>query len=210
MEEILFCYNNKIEIETEEGRYKSTIQEIGEDYFGMNIPILNGKYLPLPNGAEVDALYYLGRDVYKFTTKVVGTKMDNKILIIVLNKPTRYEKVQRRNYARANTLANVTYARKIGENYEYFQGVMLDLSGGGARLHVYKKLRPGETIVISVPVNDEVFKLKAQVVRIENEVDQECTVGLSFIDVERIQREKLIKYVFNVMREQMQRSSKGE
>ncbi|MGE5628546.1 MAG: flagellar brake protein [Solirubrobacterales bacterium] len=210
MDEILFCYNNKIEIDTKEGRYKSTIQEIGEDYIGISIPILNGKYLPLPNGSEVDAFYYLGRDVYEFSTTVVGTKMDNKILIIVLNKPTSYEKVQRRNFARATTLTNVTYARKIGENYENFQGVMLDLSGGGARLHVYQKLRPGETILVYVPINDEIFNFKSQVIRIENQVDQECTVGLCFIDVEKAQREKLIKYVFNIMREQMQRSSKGE
>lgn len=209
MDEIQFHYNNKIEIDTEEGFYKSSIQEIGDDYIGISIPVLEGKYLTLPTDKEVHVLYYLEKDVYNFTTTVVGTKID-KILIIVLRKPKSYLKMQRRNYARAATLENVSYAVKDGAEHKYHDALMLDLSGGGARIHVKNKLRYGEVIIICVPLKDESITVKAQVIRIDSQRDNESTVGLSFIDVDKTNREKIIKHVFNVMREQMQRSSKGE
>lgn len=208
-EEILFYYNNKIEIDKDNILYKSSIQEIGDDYIGISIPVNSGQYLAMPNDTDVDVLYYLDRDVYKFRTKVIGTKMD-KILIVVLKKPDTYIKVQRRNYARAGTLTNITYARQEGKDYKYYDAVMLDLSGGGARLHVTRKLRFGEVIIISIPLKDEDITVKAQIIRIEDEKNENTCIGVCFVDIDKGDREKIIKHVFNLMREQMQRSVKGD
>lgn len=208
-EEIQFNYNNKVEIDWDNVLYKSSIQEIGDDYIGISIPVNNGQYLPMPNDTLVDVLYYLDRDVYKFKTTVLGTKMD-KILIVVLKKPGSFKKVQRRNYARASTLSNITYARKEGSEYKYYDAVMLDLSGGGARIHVSKKLRYGEVIILSIPLKDEDITVKGQIIRIEDEKSESSSIGVCFREIEKGDREKIIRHVFNIMREQMQRSAKGD
>jgi len=208
-DEIRFYYNNKVEIDTEDGLYKSTIQEIGNDYFGISIPMNSGKYLTLPKDKMVEVLYYLDRDVYKFKSKVIGTKIE-KILVIVLEKPSRYKKVQRRNYARASMLINVSFAMREEKEYKYYAALMLDLSGGGARIRTKNKMEPGEMLIISIPLKDENITVKGQVVRIENDRNDNASIEIYFIDIEESVREKIIKHVFNIMREQRQKSAKGD
>lgn len=213
LEDIHFHYNNKIELDTEDGIYKSTIQDSGEDYFGISIPMKEGKYELLPNDKKVDVIYYDGNDVYKFRTVVIGRKIE-KLMIILLKKPEKYIKAQRRNFARAFMMTKISFAKTKalgkGNEYEFIDATMLDISGGGMRFRVKKIMHEGEIIIIKIPVKDEDLVVRGQVIRVIQDRNNSASVGITFMDIEERVREKLIKHVFNIMREQRQRSAKGD
>ena len=52
-----FLVNQRIEIEMEDGIYKSNIQDITDEYIGISIPVNEGKYVPLRKDEKVICHY---------------------------------------------------------------------------------------------------------------------------------------------------------
>jgi c-di-GMP-binding flagellar brake protein YcgR len=218
-----FLINQKVEIEMEDGMYKSNIQDVTDEYIGISIPVNDGKYVPLRKGEKVIGLYYFNKDIYKFETVVIGRKVD-RLLIIMLKKPEKIVMFQRRNFARVPFMVNICCAlvennnklQNIGNNQiEFFDAYTLDISGGGMRLAIDRKLEGkihfGSILMITIPIESENLTLKGKVIRVENDrKNPKIIYGLSFIDLDRLARECIIRLVFKVMREQMKNGAKGE
>lgn len=220
---IVFEVNKKIEIEFEDGIYKSIIQDITDEYIGISIPVNNGQYLPLRKGERVNAIYYIGNDVYKFSTVVIDRKIE-KILLIMLKMPDKVHKVQRRGFVRVPLMLNVYCAtvfqdkniQNINNNQiEFFEAYSLDISGGGMRVAVdrkfEKKVNYGDILLVTIPLPQENLTVRGKVVRIENDKKvPKFICGLSFIDLDQKTRETIIGLVFATMREQMKKGAKGD
>lgn len=218
-----FLINSKIEIEYNYDSYKSNIQDITDEYLGISIPVSDGKYLPLARGEKVTAVYYYGKDVYRFDTIVIGRKIE-KILIIMLKKPEKIIMVQRRNFARVPLMINVCCALMcnakniytIGDNQiEFFDAYTLDISGGGMRVAIdrkyEKKIQRGNMLMVTIPLGNENVTIQGKIVRVENDrKNPKIICGLSFLDLDRRVRETIIKAVFNTMRDQMRKGAKEE
>ena len=106
-----FKINNRMEIEWDDGYYKSIIQDINEDTIYINLPVNEGKYLPLNYNDKVTVFYFDGEKIFKFRTIVTGRKVD-KILLIALKKPEKVNRIQRRNFVRISLILK-TYAALI-------------------------------------------------------------------------------------------------
>lgn len=218
-----FLINNKIEIEYNDDSYKSNIQDITDEYLGISIPVSDGKYLPLAKGERVTAIYYYGKDIYRFDTIVIGRKIE-KILVIMLRKPEKVTVIQRRNFARVPLMMNVCCALlcnekniyTIGDNQiEFFDAYTLDISGGGMRVAIdrkyEKKMQRGNMLMVTIPLGDENVTIQGKIVRVENDrKNPKIICGLNFIDLDRKVREIIIKMVFNAMRDQMRKGAKEE
>lgn len=218
-----FLVNQKIEIEMEDGIYKSNIQDITDEYIGISIPVNEGKYVPLRRGEKVICLYYYNKDIYRFETIVSGRKID-KLLIIMLKKPEKVVMYQRRNFARVPLMVNIYCGilenskkiENIGNNQiEFFDAYSLDISGGGLRLAIdrkfEKRLNLGSMLMMTIPFDDENLTIKGKIVRVENDrKNPKIIYGLSFVDLDRLTRESIIRLVFKTMREQMKKGAKGE
>ena len=176
-----FLFNSKIEIEYNDELYKCNIQDVTDEYIGISIPVHDGKYLPLAKGEKVTGLYFHGKDIYKFETVVVGRKIE-KILIIMLKKPEKITKIQRRNFARVSLMLNVCCVLvcteknmyTIGDNQiEFFDAYSLDISGGGMRLAIdrkfEKKIQRGNMLMVTIPLINENLTVKGKIVRVEND-----------------------------------------
>ncbi|MBC2580672.1 flagellar brake protein [Clostridium sp. DJ247] len=220
---MVFEVNKKIEIELEHGVYKSVIQDVNDDYIGISIPVNNGQYLPLKKGESVRATYYFGNDVYKFSTVVIGRKIE-KILLIMLKIPDKVNKMQRRGFVRVPLMLNVYCAtvfqdkniQNINNNQiEFFDAYSLDISGGGMRLAVDRsfetKVNYGDILLVTISLPQENLTIRGKIVRIENDKNiPKFICGLSFIDLDQKSRETIIGLVFATMREQMKKGAKGD
>ncbi|MBI6873110.1 flagellar brake protein [Clostridium aciditolerans] len=218
-----FLVNQKIEIEMEDGIYKSNIQDVTDEYIGISIPVNEGKYVPLRKGEKVICHYYYNKDIYRFETVVSGRKID-KLLIIMLKKPEKVVMYQRRNFARVPLMVNIYCGilenskkiENIGNNQiEFFDAYSLDISGGGLRLAIdrkfEKRLNLGSMLMMTIPLNDENLTVKGKIVRVENDrKNPKIICGVSFVDLDRLTRESIIRLVFKTMREQMKKGAKGE
>ncbi|BAH06124.1 flagellar brake protein [Clostridium kluyveri] len=217
-----FVINNRIEIDDGGEIYKSNIQDVSEDYIGISVPICNHKYMSLRKGDKVEGIYYEGKNIYKFFTVVIGRKIE-KILIIMLRKPEKMELFQRRNFVRVPLIVDILCAlipvekslNNLNDQVEVFKACSLDMSGGGMKMIVdaslKDKLKLGDKIMITLPLENNRLDVKGKLVRIhENRENKKLICGVSFINLDRLSREKIIRGLFQIMREHMKKGVKQD
>lgn len=206
LNDLNFEINSKLEVSWNDGYYKSSIENVEEGYIVISIPIKDGQYIPLRPGERIEVLYYDANDIYKFYTLVVGRRIDN-IPVILLAYPKEVFKVQRRRFVRVPIVCTIEYS-KIENNASQkpLNGVMVDLSGGGMRIKLKDNLNAGDKIKITIPLDKDIIQLEGEIVRIEPEENAKRNIcGISFIDLEERTREKIIRFIFQVMRDQMKK-----
>jgi c-di-GMP-binding flagellar brake protein YcgR len=202
-----FTINSKVEISWNDSYYKSNIEDVTTDEtIAISIPIRDGQYVPLRKGEQVEVLYYYDKDIYKFYTTVVDRKVDG-IPVILLAYPTEVFKVQRRRFVRIPIVCIIEYA-KLEESLKYkaLKAVMVDLSGGGMRVKLSEQVNLGDKLKAAIPIGADLLEVKGEVVRIEKDADDKRNIcGISFVDLEDRVREKIIRHIFQKMREQMRK-----
>ncbi|KYH35618.1 flagellar protein YcgR [Clostridium tepidiprofundi DSM 19306] len=216
MTEIKFLLNNKIEIFWNGKYYKSSIQDITDEYIGISIPTYEGALVPFSRGDKLDVIYYGDKNIYKFYSVVAGRKI-NRIPIILLSIPNEYRKVQRRRYVRvpyvkyinfskvSEKISNMSILKGYLENEQNVKkGIVVDISGGGIRIKISEEISLGDNLVVMLPLDDENIILKCKTVRVDFDGDKyDC--GLTFVDMDDAIREKIIKFIFKLMREHMRK-----
>lgn len=217
-----FVINNRIEIDDGGEVYKSNIQDVSEDYIGISVPTCNHKYMSLRKGDKVEGIYYEGKNIYKFFTVVIGRKIE-KILIIMLRKPEKVELFQRRNFVRVPLIVDILCAlipvekslNNLNDQVEVFKACSLDMSGGGMKIIVdvslKDKLKLGDKIMITLPLENDRLDVKGKLVRIhENRENKKLICGVSFVNLDRLSREKIIRGLFQIMRGHMKKGVKQD
>lgn len=217
-----FVINNRIEIDDGGEIYKSNIQDVSEDYIGISVPICNHKYMSLRKGDKVEGIYYEGKNIYKFFTVVIGRKIE-KILIIMLRKPEKMELFQRRNFVRVPLIVDILCAlipvekslNNLNDQVEVFKACSLDMSGGGMKIIVgaslKDKLKLGDKIMITLPLENDRLDVKGKLIRIhENRENKKLICGVSFVNLDRSNREKIIRGLFQIMRGHMKKGVKQD
>lgn len=215
---VLFVINSKVEILWHDGNYKSDIQNVTENMIAISVPIKDGQYIPLSKGEKITAIYYANGNVYEFESVVTGRAHD-RIPVIYLEMPSNIVKVQRRNHVRVPLIADISCAlvkknltiEQIGSNdIDFFNAFTLDMSGGGIKIVTKRKVSVGDRLLITVSLKDETLNLQGQIIRVEKDFEKRSVCGVNFVDMDNKTTEKLIRIIFQIMREQVQRSSKGE
>ena len=162
------------------------------------------------------------KNIYKFFTVVIGRKIE-KILIIMLKKPEKMELFQRRNFVRVPLILDVLCAlipvekslRNLNDQVEVFKACSLDMSGGGMKMIVdtslKDKLKLGDKIVITLPLENNRLDVRGKLIRIhENRETKKLICGVSFVDLDRLTREKIIRGLFQIMREHIKKGVKQD
>ncbi|MPQ32515.1 hypothetical protein E4V42_13850 [Clostridium estertheticum] len=208
-----FKLNKKLEILVDEKYFNSNVQDVTEDYIAISIPTNSGEYLPLSNGSIIDVIYYEEENIYKFSSSVVGRKFEN-IPILLLAKPEEIKKIQRRRYVRVPLIKAAKYINLRDEpkvnlstidNSKYLKAVLVDLSGGGMRVKVSEEIKDNDFLLVALTVNEEEVLIVGQTKRIMKDADGRFICGLSFEFLDNATREQLIRYIFQLMRNQMKK-----
>lgn len=214
MTKVDFKVNMKLELFIDEKYFNCNIQDVTEEYIATNIPISTGQYIPLSRGTSVEVIYYEEENIYKFKSSVIGRKFEN-IPILLLSKPTEIEKIQRRKYFRIPLLSSIKYKNlknepktnpKTIEDSEYTNAVLVDLSGGGMKIKVAEQVKQNDFLLVSLTINNENLLVVGQTMRIVKDDEGRFVCGLSFEFLENSTREVIIKFIFQLMREQMKKN----
>ncbi|MCY6370372.1 flagellar brake protein [Clostridium ganghwense] len=218
MSGIKFKINNKVEIIMDEQVYSCDVQDMKEGYLAISIPIKDTQYLPLRKGDRIEVLYYEGNSLYKFNSVVAVRKKAN-IPLIWITVPENYKKVQRRKFVRVSVLLNVKCA-VIDKDFSlnkanisqlnFSEGTVVDLSGGGVRLKTKLKIGNNNMLLIALPLDKGGILIKGNVVRAEEDDIKNKICGINFIELQPAEQEKIIQYVFTIMREQMKKGLKED
>jgi c-di-GMP-binding flagellar brake protein YcgR len=205
--------NKKLEILVDEKYFKSNIQDITDTYIAISIPINSGEYLPLTKGTLIDVIYYEEDNLYNFKSVVMGRKFEN-IPILLISTPREIKKIQRRKYVRVPTINTVKYKNLKNEpstkpssiaNSEYSKAILLDLSGGGMKIKISEEIKLRHFLLVCLTINNEDIFIVGQAMRIIKDDDGRYNCGLSFEFLDNATREKIIKLIFQLMREQMKK-----
>ncbi|SFC61645.1 flagellar brake protein [Clostridium uliginosum] len=201
--------NDRIEVLIQEKAYKSIVQDIGEDFININLPVNNGEYLTLRINDKIEINSYIkGGNCFNFYCNVIERGRENNIIYYKLCKPYSIAEIQRRDFVRVDLLSAIKYKNITGITKEkielipYNKALMVDLSGGGIRFKTKEKLKNDDLILIELVLNEQVNYLKSQVIRSENSLDNEYICGVKFLEISDNKREKIIKEIFRIMRRQ--------
>lgn len=217
LDNLKFIINSKIELYYGDNYYKSIIEDVQDNFISISIPTKDGEYVPLRKGEMIEVIYYYRYNIYKFYSQVIDRKITN-IPVILIEHPKEIFKIQRRKFVRVPIVCSIVYSKLDMENEtfkankylrsnETFKAIMVDLSGSGMKIKVKGELNTGDIILASIPIETENVALKGEVVRVDKDEENRLNVyGINFIDIEDNFREKLIKFIFKVMRQQMKKS----
>lgn len=204
--------NGRLDVYWDDAIYKSTIQDVSDDYFAMSVPMFEGRYLPLERGEKVEIIYYDNLVLYKFIGVVINRKIDNNVPQLILNFPDKVQRIQRRNYVRVDLIEYINYCKFIDNKrvedlyYEdeknLFKAILLDISGGGMKLKIKEKITASDILLIQLPTNEGVLRIKGRVVRVFKDDDGRNICGICFIEIDNKTRERIIRHVFDIMRKQ--------
>lgn len=208
-----FELNKKLDILVDEKYFNSNIQDVTQQYIAISIPTSAGEYLPLSKGAIIDVVYYKEDNLYKFRSVIIGRKFEN-IPILLISQPKEIKKIQRRRYFRVLLIGTAKYINLKKESRtnlstvdvrKYLKAVLVDLSGGGMRVKVSEEIKTNDFLLVSLTVNEADVLIVGQAKRIVKDDDGRFICGLSFELLDDKTRELLIKYTFQLMRNQMKK-----
>lgn len=193
--------------------YRSKIIDRNESELIIDYPVNIDDYLQLPirTNQVVDIEYITKGSVYKFPAKIIRI-IESPIESFVINVPNEADitKIQRREYVRINVDVNVA-VHSINDSFTPFITVTQDISGGGLAIITPDNitLSEGEKVdlylVLKSKYSDFVYlRVEGEIIRTTVYNGVRSTSLRFHFDDER-DRQKIIKYCFEIQREKLKR-----
>lgn len=222
--------NQQIEIEIvtdEPHKYRTKVENVTEQFLEILSPMEKGLIISMHNGMSVKVSYFDDLAIYSLYVQVIRQRR-GELGTVTLGIPTRFSRIQRRNYVRIDTSIEVE-ARKKVETFEngetppespeepaaddliqVIPGTTMDLSGGGIMFRCNAEVQMGELIEITVFLGGEDnVKAAGKVVRfikMPAHTKYLYAVGIEFTEITEKERDKIIKYIF---KKQLELRKKG-
>lgn len=215
MADIKIEINKRLDILWVDKVYKSSVQDMSENYIAIAAPIMGGVYLPLHRGDTFKVLYFVDeKELYEFQGIVVGRKLEEKVQLIIIEYPKTLKQVQRREFVRIDISHPVKYVKSVIEselklaeetlgNDKGVSGMLVDLSGGGFRIKTNQKIELGNLLTVDIDLLGRKIIINGKVVRVIKDDNDNYICGVSFIGIRERDRDKIIQLIFEIMRKQM-------
>lgn len=226
-----------IELENEKIYRSQLIDFIDNQTIIILMPIEKGRIIPLSVGDKYNVRFFTKKGLYQCNANIINRSKIKNIYVLTLELISELEKKQRREFYRLECVLDIGYyiiadveiaiMNKIKtnnitdqseyENYvnaldeckrEWFKGIVVDISGGGARFVSDKLHEFGNMIHISVK-SDSNIKLqnkwiKAMIISSEKMMNRQGFYEhrIQFKDIIKEDREAIIRYIFEEERKQ--------
>lgn len=200
--------------------YKSQVYDVvGKEQLKIAMPQEKGRLQLLQLEAVYKIQFYTEGGLYEGKGKVVDRYKTDNVYVAVVDMISALEKIQRREFYRLNCLLD-SYIhilsdeeimtgdiRKIllmhdSSNPAYEYGIIVDISGGGARVVTDCEVGEGSYITLKFRTDmkeiSKEYELLAKVVtrkKLENK-SKKYELRIEFEQIENNVRETLIKYIF--------------
>ena len=206
--------------------YKSQVYDIvSEDQIKVAMPMEQGKIILLPVDGEYNVCFYTQTGLYQCLGRIIDRYKSDNVFVLVMELTTDLRKYQRREYYRLNCVLDMKCkevtendvsslserVRFIDTDITFDNGVMVDISGGGARFISKVRYATGTNIlfVFSLYVSGSLneYKLIGKVLLsepLENRED-EYEHRIQFVNILNDDRESIIRYIFEEERKNRHR-----
>lgn len=222
---INFKLNRKIEVYSEDELKMgdSTVQDEDESSISISLPMGPNGHIDLVPGEIIRAMYCgEGNKSYEFMTEVGTIISDDRIPLIKINKPSEYQIIQRREFVRIPIMLDIQFfvidekmsivhktsdeLKSLYKSKKWIKGYAYDISGGGLGAVLHEPVDYGKQIACLI--EDEYFDTGfiGKVVRsiqLKQSGKKLHKIGLQFLGLDYRSEEKLVKYTFQKMREQL-------
>lgn len=217
----VFNLMSKIELITEEGEITfGLIQDIVENRLYVSMSPDDRGFKLLQREDKIKCIVYDKDKVLGFDG-IVLNRISGITPVYEILPYENFEKIQRREYVRVNTTFPLLYTNnkylinidfedysKINESLENIKrylkdGMISDISGGGLKFSCEENLKHGRLLLLVFELSNDIFVLKGEIVYKDINTSSNRTVynyGVKFIDISGRTREKIINYVFQLMR----------
>jgi c-di-GMP-binding flagellar brake protein YcgR len=220
-----------IELDSEK-TYKSQILDFIDDKtLTILMPMEKVRIIPLSVGDKYIIRFFTKKGLYQCNSIILGRSKLNNIYVLTVELTSDLEKKQRREFYRLECVLDMEYyllsdaeisiMNKIKannlksdtefENYvnaldeckrEWHKGIVVDISGGGAKFVSDKLHEYGNIIHITIPFNSTIKLknkwLKAVIASSEKLMNRQGSYEhrIQFKDMSKDDREIIIKYIF--------------
>ncbi len=206
--------------ETVEQKHVTSIYDFDEENLIVYMPMKKGKIILIPNGMQMEMTLHSEKGLFKATAVVRERYKKGNIFLMTLELKSPLTKIQRRDYYRcacsitcdfrvmSDNPALVPISWETIDQYmedagtsEIYSGTILDISGGGVRLHCTKEVEKGRTLLLSFclenPHNMTEMLLFGKV--LSSTKDTILSIfeeRIEFVQISESEREKIVKFIF--------------
>lgn len=201
--------------------------EEAEDVLMAAMPIYEGHLVPLEIGRRYEACFSTAKGLYKAECTVINRAKNENIYYMEMLLNTRLKKFQRREHFRLSCSLEVQYqvlteeerrayvvTQEIQEEYSgpVKTGTAIDISGGGLRILCSGDYARNDYILLHLQLNrkkDDTIKMQLMgnvisTAKARSGAGQN-DIRVQFLIQNKEQQEKIIKYIFEEQRRQMQK-----
>ncbi|MGI6707474.1 MAG: flagellar brake protein [Clostridia bacterium] len=188
----------------EEKLWLSMVQDTGPGLsFAITLPTRSGISFRLPPGEKVKVHFCREDAQYSFEADLVRYYQDGHLQLVELRVASAVERKQRREYFRLATPLPFSFRiidqEKEEEDGEVHKGLVLDISGGGAKVLSPIPLSPGQWMECRLDLEEEGrIDVRAEVLRLDRleRPELEYEMGLRFVDLDRDTRDRIVQFIF--------------
>lgn len=203
----------------------------------IEMPASQGRLVALEIGSAYMVTFFTNKGLYKCQVEVVERFYEETLPVAVVKFQSAFEKLQRRQYYRMECLINLTFRVVTKEETERiifakrnpfanqtmneeesstqrnYDGVALDISGGGVRFNSNYQVEPGKIIVLQIafetPDAQKLQFLFARVLRSTNVPNRSGLFEhrVEFVLISNDERERIIRYIFLEERNRRKKNS---
>ena len=171
-------------------------------------PLKEAMLYPIHPNDTMEIIFGQNNGLYGFRALSLTRYREEEIRFLYIQPTTDIGTVQRRGFFRFTNILPCKFRliseleTKKPENSQFFTTFTRDISGGGTRLLFEDKPSMGMNIEGKIILEDEI-QFTGKIVRI-SQLGEEAAYayegGISFLDINNKDREKLIAYIYNAQR----------
>ncbi len=186
--------------------YHTLVFEVAGDYLHVAQP--EAGFLP-EDGARVKGRFVLGEALYSFSTTVEGRTWSEGEPLLILRRPSRLVRNQRRDYYRYPVILEAEYTLGGGDgDDQWVEAYTLDLGGGGMRLATDERLQEGTELKLRLylPLQKaeppELLETAGKIIRSFplRAKEDKYVYAIQFTRIKEAQRDKIIGFIFALLR----------
>lgn len=183
------------------------IKSAKDGVFLVTQPQKDGENMPYP-GLPFEVTCRIPKDAYMYSFKTEITNVMGDTFVLEMPNEDDVLREQRRSHVRATVNMKVQASVKMANRYYAEQVVeILDLSGGGCQITADKPFIPNAIMRMRIPLPTKVIDVHGKVVRAnpfpQGVSKRTYTSGFAFTDIGEGDRELMIKFIFEKMREDL-------
>lgn len=168
--------------------------------------------LPEPDGpVGVTCRIFQQGTIWTFPSQI--TDVRDASFILAMPRPKDVSKEQRREHVRATvSLKGKLAFRLAGHHFADDEAEIVDLSGGGCQIVTGKALIPNVTMRLEIPLPGQPIVVHGRIVRASPfprvKRPPRYFSGLQFTEIAEADRETLIRFIFQTMRESLKQGNR--